>query len=245
MASRLSQFSAATDGDKTLYMNMLATYLDKTSLKYMDLETWPSEDEQEYAEITSLADNPALETILAKLDETESSEWIAEFLQNSKTAVHNTASRDLLGDATVDKLKLLLEFCDFFKHSPRVVYLSLDRKYPYHAEGQAEPLDEIRRSSRAGGIDFAAGWRAGDNGQTCAIDYVLCKEYSELNEPDEPWKWRIFVANMEYGFDCFDSLHDLLSWYCKPSDWIEWSDVQRSGDSLHRLCKAALVEGEN
>ncbi|THX81118.1 hypothetical protein D6D04_04219 [Aureobasidium pullulans] len=84
---------AATDGDETLHMNMLATHLDKIG-------------------------------------------WIAEFLQELKTAVRNNASRD----------------------------------------------------------------------------------YSEPDEPDEPWKWRIIVANMGYAFDCYDSLHDFLSWYCKPCD---------------------------
>lgn len=43
--SNVLDMIAATDGDETLHMNMLATHLDKISLKYMDLKTWPPEDE--------------------------------------------------------------------------------------------------------------------------------------------------------------------------------------------------------
>ena len=43
--SNVLDMIAATDGDETLQMNMLATHLDKISLKYMDLKTWPPEDE--------------------------------------------------------------------------------------------------------------------------------------------------------------------------------------------------------
>ncbi|KAG9885087.1 hypothetical protein KCU94_g17837, partial [Aureobasidium melanogenum] len=246
--SRLLDMISETEGDEALYLNILASHLDKESNMDDDAKQWPG-DNEEFREYNSLNDFKAHSGIGNDSGicpwEPGTSDHIAAFLLELETAVRKNASRDLLG-STVETLELPSEFREFFKHTGGVFYANIDRKMfvcefatrDYSAHELAEPLEKMRELGPSHGYEVAAGWKAGDNDRNCWIYYLLCRESDEL---EEPWQWRIFVHNLTFHeSECYDSLHEFLSWYCQPYDWINWGAVQLSVNELHEKCKEAL-----
>lgn len=246
--SRILDMISETEGDETLHLDILASHLDKQSNMDENVTKWLGDNEQ-YHGIHTLNDFRTHSDIGKDSSlcpwEPGTSDRIAAFLLELQTAVRRNASRDLLG-STAETLELPSEFCEFFKHTGGVVYPNLDKKMfvcefatkDYGANEQAEPLERLRELGPSHEFEVAAGWKAGDNDQNCWIYYLLCREF---DEPEEPWQWRIFVNNTTFHeFECYDSLHEFLGWYCKPYDWIKWDAVQMSVDELHLKCTEAL-----
>jgi hypothetical protein len=246
--SRVLDMISDTEGDDALHLDILASHLAKESNMDDGVQKWPGDNDQ-YREINSLNDFRAHSNIGKHSGicpwEPGTNDHIAAFLLELQTAVRRNASRDLLG-STAETLELPSEFCEFFKHTGGVFYANLDKKMfvcefattDYGANEQAEPLEKMRELGPSHEFEVAAGWKAGDNDQNCWIYYLLCREF---DEPEEPWQWRIFVNNLTFHeSECYDSLHEFLSWYCQPYDWINWDAVQMSVNELHSKCKEAL-----
>ncbi|KAG9963541.1 hypothetical protein KCU61_g3501, partial [Aureobasidium melanogenum] len=222
--SRLLDMISETEGDEALHLNILASHLDKESNRDDDVKQWPGDD-QEFRGFNSLNDFKAHSDIGNDSGicpwEPGASDHIAAFISDLETDVRKNASRDLLG-STVETLELPSEFCEFFKHTGGVIYANLDRKMfvcefatrDYNANELAEPLEKMCELGPSYEFEVAAGWKAGDNDRNCWVYYLLCRDPDEL---EEPWQWRIFVNNLTFHeSQCYNSLHEFLSWYCQP-----------------------------
>jgi hypothetical protein len=244
--SRVLDMIAETEGDDKLHLDMLATHLDIQDPAYIDFKSW------DMPEFTSFSDYRA-RTHLGDDDGGFSpnlsgpSDYIARYLSDLKIAVRKHASRDLLGSMAED-LELPAEFVEFLAHTSGVEYPNLDKKmfvcsFPtalYSPEKHAQPLDKLCESSGCHDFEVAAGWKAGEIDMYSRICYLLCRDY---DEPDEPWRWRVFYMNYEFaGGGHFDSLREFLSWYCNAYDWVVWDAVQSGIESLHYKCINALAE---
>jgi hypothetical protein len=241
--SRVLDMIAETEGDDKLHLDMLATHLNIEDPAYIDFKSW------DMPEFTSFSDYRA-RTILGDDDgicEPLSENYIADYLSDLETAVRKNASKDLLG-SMADSLQLPAEFHELLKHTSGVLYPNLDKKMfvcnfatlQYGAEKHAQPLDKLCESSGCQGFEVAAGWKAGEIEMYSRICYLLCRDY---DEPDEPWRWRVFYMNYEFadgGY--FDSLREFLSWYCDAYDRVVWDAVQSGIESLHYKCIDALAE---
>jgi hypothetical protein len=241
--SRVLDMIAETEGDDKLHLDMLATHLDIEDPRYIDFKSW------DMPEITSFSDYRA-RTRLGDNDGgfmSGPSDYTAGYLSGLKIAVRKHASRDLLG-SMAENLDLPAEFTAFLEHTSGVEYLNLDKRMfvcsfstaLYSPEEQAQPLDKLREGPGCEDFEVAAGWMAGDNDMSSRIYYLLCKDY---DEPDEPWRWRVFYMNYKFGDGGhFDSLREFLSWYCNAYDWVVWDAVQGGIESLHYRCVNALAE---
>ncbi|CAD0083526.1 unnamed protein product [Aureobasidium vineae] len=248
---------AKTDGTEELHLDMLATHLDRHTTRRLEARTRTDALENTTEDwdpnITRLSDFTSEDGALASWPDSEKlPDHLTGFLDDLELAVRNNASRELLGDAAVDNLQLPAEFVEFSKQCGGLWYANYEREsfycdfasQHYQPDELAQPLDKITEWS--GGrydFEFAAGWLAGKNYYHCVIYYALCQR---LDEPDEPWRWRVFVNNWE----CpdwqgpFDDLFGFLDWYCSRYDQVPWDSVQYSIESIHWKCKEAFEEEE-
>ncbi|TIA76812.1 hypothetical protein D6C76_05361 [Aureobasidium pullulans] len=253
--SRVLDIIGATDtkGHKTLHLDMLATHLAMETSEILEVKSWNINEFDLPRNITSLDDLRA-QSRLGNIPGTHpwksgSSDYITGFLQSLETAVRKNASRELLGDAA-ETLELPAPFCEFFKHTGGVTYPNLDRQMFVcsfgdtisSAQEQAQPLEKMCERAPSFGFEVAAGWKAGDNDQNTWIHYLLCKE---VDEPNEPWEWRIFINNINFqDFGYYDTLGDFLVWYSGAFDWVDWDAVQSHVDDLCDKCKRVLEVDE-
>jgi hypothetical protein len=245
--SRVLDMIAETEGDDKLHLDMLATHLGIEDPAYIDFKPWDMPEVTSFGDYrarTHLGDDSGLCPRLSG-----PYDYTADYLSGLRIAIRKNASRDLL-DSMAEDLELPAEFVEFLEHTSGVVYPNLDKRMfvcsfstaLYSPEEQAQPLDKLCEVAGCEDFEVAAGWVAGDNDMSSRIYYLLCRDY---DEPDEPWRWRIFYMNYKFADgDHFDSLREFLSWYCNAYDWVVWKGVQSGIDSLHKKCIDALAEQE-
>ncbi|KAH0140364.1 hypothetical protein KCU67_g14881, partial [Aureobasidium melanogenum] len=165
-------------------------------------------------------------------------------------AVRAKACRELLGDTTVDNLRLPAEYYEFARQCGGLASANYDREVflcdfsseMYCPEELAEPLDKTEQFSGAiSEFYFAAGWKAGENYDNCVMYYVLTQH---VEEPEGPWGWMVFVNNWEVHEwqGPFDDIFSFMEWYCDRYNQVPWDCVQSSIRRTHEMCKAALEE---
>ncbi|KAG9675349.1 hypothetical protein KCU99_g7179, partial [Aureobasidium melanogenum] len=254
---RVLDIIASTDGDEELHLNILATHLDKWSSETVYTRTRTDDIENTLfwdPTITRLRDFEPWDWSISELKNAEDPEklraYAAEFLKGLELAVRAKACRELLGDTTVDNLRLPAEYYEFARQCGGLASANYDREVflcdfsskMYCPEELAGPLDKIEQFSGAiSGFYFAAGWKAGENYDNCVIYYALTQH---VEEPEGPWRWRVFVNNWEVHEwqGPFDDIFSFMEWYCDRYNQVPWDCVQSSIRRTHEKCKAAFAE---